>query len=383
MDKATEIALLEELIGLKADEQLFTPDPQTSNAVTEYLDPAQFEREQANIFRAKPLIIAHSSELANANDFLRRQVSGRPLLITRDAEGELRVFLNVCRHRGTRLVDDEAGCKVRFSCPYHAWTWNNRGEFIGAPHFESGFPDLDRDQLGLKQLPALERHGFVWLLPDNANENGSVNSQADLADYLGEMDKDLAWAGTADLVVHKTDVQTRHCNWKFIVEGGIESYHFRVAHRNSIAPLFNDNLSSYQCFGPHSRSVLPRSTITELADKPQSEWNIREHSNLLYNLFPSASLLVQSDHVIWISMEPINVGCSEVRMTTLKPRESQMPEIYWDKNHAFTVHTLNEDFDIGESIHSGLASGANTELHFGRFEGALHKFNETVRELTI
>ena len=378
MQRDTEIALLEELLGLKNKKQLFLDDEQTTSPVTDYLDPDRFAKEQEHIFQAKPRIVAHSSELPNANDFIRRSVNGQPLLLTRSESGEIVVFLNVCRHRGTRLVDEDSGCKKRFTCPYHAWTWDNKGEFVGAPHFETGFPDSEPAALGLAAVPSVQRHGFIWLLPPAF---GGSNPEEALASYLGDMDAELAWAGTESLEVSQTDVQTRQCNWKFLVEGGIESYHFRVAHRNTIAKLFNDNLSSYQCFGPHMRSVLPRATITELADKPKAEWRIREHSNLLYNVFPSASFLVQSDHVIWISMEPVSVGCSEVRMTTLKPRDSEMPEIYWQKNHAFTVLTLNEDFDIAESIHSGLASGANRELNFGRFEGALHKFNETVREL--
>ena len=96
-------------------------------------------------------------------------------------------------------------------------------------------------------------------------------------------------------------------------------------------------------------------------------------------MFPSSSLLVQSDHVIWIGISALAADRSEVRMMTLKPADSKQTQDYWDKNHQLTVATLNEDFDIGESIQSGLLSGANDALRFGRFEGALNRFNETVR----
>ena len=127
------------------------------------------------------------------------------------------------------------------------------------------------------------------------------------------------------------------------------------------------------------RSVLPRASIGELAELPRDQWNIRQHSNVLLNVFPSSSFLMQSDHVIWIAMNPLAVDQSEVRIVTLKPADSTHSESYWDKNHALTVTTLNEDFDIGESIQSGLASGANQQLQFGRFEGALQRFHDTVR----
>ncbi len=371
MNRDEEILLLEELVGLKQSQQPYL-DPQAhSNPVSDYTDPARFALEQERIFRRRPMIIGHSSELPGPNSFLRRQIQGRSLLILRGDDEQIRVFHNVCRHRGTRLVNEDSGCKRRHACPYHAWTWNSRGEFVNAPHFDAGFPGLDRAELGLSALPSAVRHGLIWLLPDPPEQ--------ELTDFLGTFDEELAWAGIENLVVHRTDVQQRRCNWKILVEGGIEAYHFRVAHRKTIAPLFNDNLSSYQCLGPHMRSVLPRASITELPGSDPAQWNIREHCNVLLNAFPSSSFLVQSDHVIWIAMNPLAADLSEVRMVTLKPKDSGQPDSYWDKNHALTVTTLNEDFDIGESIQSGLLSGANSMLRFGRFEGALHRFNETVR----
>ncbi len=371
MQRDEEVALLEELIGLKQKQQLFLDDSPTTNPVDEYTDATRFAAEKQRIFGRMPLIVAHASELDGPNSFIRRTINQKPLLLLRGDDNQVRAFLNVCRHRGTRLVDDESGCKRRHSCPYHAWTWDSRGQFVNGPHFEAGFPGLNKQDLGLKPVPTAERHGFIWLLPEHGPQ--------DVEDYLDEFDSALAWAGTGQLVVHASEVQLRHCNWKILVEGGIEAYHFRVAHRNTIASLFNDNLSSYQCLGPHMRSVLPRASISELPQQPREQWNLREHANVLLNVFPSNSLLVQSDHVIWIGIYPLAVDRSELRMMTLKPADSKHSEDYWDKNHRLTVTTLNEDFDIGESIQSGLLSGANDALKFGRFEGALNRFNETVR----
>ena len=371
MNRAQEIMLLEELVGLKQTGRLYLDDQPTTNPVGDYTQPDRFALEQARIFERQPMIIAHRSELEGAHSFLRRTVNGRPLLVLRGDDDEVRVFLNVCRHRGTRLVQDASGCRTRHSCPYHAWTWDSRGRFINAPHFETGFPGIDKADLNLRAVPSTQRHGFIWLMP--------TEGPTDLVTYLGEMDEALAWTGLQDLILHQAETQLRHCNWKILVEGGIEAYHFRVAHRKTIASLFNDNLSSYQCFGPHMQSVLPRSSIDELPNRERSEWRIRDHANVLLNVFPNTSLLVQSDHVVWITMNPVAVDRSEVRLATLKPRHSNRSSNYWDKNHHFSVTTLNEDFDIGERIQSGLLSGANEVLRFGRFEGALHRFNETVR----
>lgn len=372
MNRTQQLSLLEELLGLKEGNALFLDEQPTSNPVQDYIESSRFELEQARIFRKLPSIVAHSSELPGPNSFLRRTANGLPLLLMRGDDGNARLFLNVCRHRGTRLVDDDSGCRKRFSCPYHAWTWNSRGEFVGAPHFESGFPGVDRKELGLKPLSCTERHGFIWRLPEDGN--------SEIGEFLSTLDTELQWVGTEHLTVHQSGEQLRQCNWKLLPEGGLEAYHFRVAHRNTIAKLFNNNLSSYQRCNPHIRSVLPRASIMELRAQDQKSWDIRQHANILYTVFPTSMLLVQSDHVIWICLDPIAAELTKVRLVTLKPEQSTKSDDYWDKNHALTVKTLNEDFDLAESIQCGMASGANDVVRFGRFEGALNRFNETVRE---
>lgn len=371
MRRNEELILLEELIGLQRKQEFFLDDSPTTNPVHEYTDARRFALEQQLVFGQMPLLLAHTSELDGPNSFIRRTVNQKPMLLLRGDDNQIRVFFNVCRHRGTRLVSDENGCKRRHSCPYHGWTWDSRGQFVNGPHFETGFPGLKEEDLDLKPVPTAVRHGFIWLLPEHGPQ--------DIEAYLGGFDSALAWAGAEQLVAHQSEVQLRHCNWKILVEGGIEAYHFRVAHRNTIASLFNDNLSSYQCIGPHMRSVLPRASISELPQQPPEQWDLRKQANVLLNVFPSSSLLVQSDHVIWIGISPLAVDRSEVRLMTLKPAHSTHSEDYWARNHQLTVTTLNEDFDIGESIQSGLLSGANDALRFGRFEGALNRFNETVR----
>ena len=142
MDRNTEIALLEELAGLKANGMFFLDPEVAASPVERYASPKRFDAEMGRLFRSAPLIAAHASELSEPGDFMTRSLSGLPLLLTRDRDDAVHVFLNVCRHRGARLVADEKGCRNSFSCPYHAWTWSNRGELRGIPHGDSGFPDL-------------------------------------------------------------------------------------------------------------------------------------------------------------------------------------------------------------------------------------------------
>lgn len=376
MKREVELNLIEELLDLKAARSAFLDEDTSTSRVDHYWRQERFDAERTALFRKLPQMVAHISELATPGSFLRRQMAGLPLLLTRDDSGAVHAFLNVCRHRGTRLVDAEGGCRKRFSCPYHAWTWNNRGDLIGVPHEQQGFPDLDRSKLGLKRLPVAEHSGFIWVGAD-------ADASLDIEEFLAGLAPDFDWFGAPDLRVAKDTIHSRKVNWKILVEGSIEAYHFKVTHRNTIGPFFNDNLSSYRTFGPHMRAVLPRTSITQLQDTPREHWSIRDHANVLYTILPTNQFLVQQDHVVWIRSDPISPDETELRIATLSktsdPAEMTDEEAaHWQKNHDITTRTLDEDFEIGESIQAGLRAGANDVMNFGRFEGALTQFAATV-----
>ncbi|MEO1042960.1 MAG: SRPBCC family protein [Pseudomonadota bacterium] len=369
MERETELELIDELLGLKAQCSPFLDERTAQNAVSHYTSQERFDRERRAIFQTMPHAVAHVSELKNPGDFMRCEAAGIPLLLTRTANGETRAFINACRHRGTRLVDDDRGCKRRFSCPYHAWTYANTGELLAAPHFDSGFPDQEKSNLGLIELDCAERFGLVWVMP-------TPETKLDVDTLFAPLAEELSALGMADLTVAAETTETRWANWKILVEGGIEAYHFKVAHRSTIGPFFEDNLSSYRSYGPHMRAVLPRVSLAKLDLSTRDDWRLRDHANILYTLFPSSQLLVQQDHVVWIRSNPKGPGATELRMTTLGPPNGDTE--HWHRNHQITTQTLDEDFVIGESIQATASSGANDHMLFGRFEGALTEFNNTV-----
>ena len=374
MDQSTQVDLLDEILGLRAEKSAYLDESVTYSPASRYLDQDRFQLEQQKLFRGYPLLVAHVSELAGEGDFLRRTVAGVPMLLTRDRQGQVNAFYNVCRHRGARLVEAESGCRHRFTCPYHAWTWDNQGRLIAAPHREQGFPDLEMAEYGLKRIDCREEGGWIWcqLDPDGP----------DIESFLAPLAADMRWLAMQDLVVHAEETRTWQFNWKIGIEGGLEAYHFRVAHAKTIGSLFHDNLSTYRAFGPHIRSILARTSVDELVEMPRAQWNLRDHANVLYNLFPSAAWLVQADHVVLLQFSPLAVDETSIRIVTFRPAQaealSEKRQTYWDKNHALTCRTLAEDFELGESIQAGMALGVNEAVTFGRFEGALHCFNQSV-----
>lgn len=371
MDRATELSLLDELAGLKTEGSAFLDTDITHADVTDYTSPERFEAERKHLFRALPVAAAHSGELPDPGSFLTRDLFGSPLLLTRHKDGQAYAFLNVCRHRGARLVDEAEGCKHSFSCPYHAWTYGNNGALRGVPHQKQGFPDIDKSTHGLVALTCAERFGFVWVIADPA-------ADMDIDQWLAPLAKDLDWIGMDKMRIQHSDTLTLNANWKLLIEGGIEAYHFKVAHKDTIGPYFEDNLSSYEQLGSHLRSVLPRS---HFADMQRDQWNIRRDANLLYSVLPTSQFLVQQDHVAWVEARPVSAGVTELRLSTVGPDTtplSEDPIKHWKQNHRITVTTLTEDFEIGEGIQAGLKSGANRHLTFGRYEGALNAFAKIV-----
>ena len=181
--------LLDELDGQKS------PDWQAAKIALDpkvYYDGKRFQAVREQLFRRLPLCLGHIDQLAEPGAVLALDLCGTPVLLGRGADGEVRVFLNVCRHRGARLVTQQAEVcrRHRLVCPYHGWTYRLDRSLAGVPRGEA-FPDLNPHLLGLWQLPSSVRHGLIWAVLDPAADAGPLDVEA----YLGELDPSMrsAW----------------------------------------------------------------------------------------------------------------------------------------------------------------------------------------------
>lgn len=370
MDQPTQIELVRRILAHVDARTTDRDGAPTTRPVAAYLDPERYAREVERLFRGTPVAIAHRSALAAPGDFVTHDANGLPVLAVRGDDGEVRAFLNVCRHRGTRLESAPCGRKKAFTCPYHAWSYGKDGSLLAIPH-EAGFGAIDRAARALAPVRVVEALGFVWLAPPDA----------DVASFVGgTIARDLEGFGVPSSFAYDARTMTKAMNWKLAIDVFLEAYHLKTTHRDSIYGMFFDNLGLVDRLGPHLRNVFPKRTIRELATLPPESWQLRRHANVLFHLFPNTLILVEPDHAAVLHLWPDGPARTILTSYTLvpEPPATDKARAYWDANDAILYGAVEEDFAMGESIQRGLASGANTDLVFGAFEHALDHFHAAV-----
>jgi phenylpropionate dioxygenase-like ring-hydroxylating dioxygenase large terminal subunit len=187
-----------------------------------YVDPAVHRLEQERIFRRFWQYVARTDETAERASFHTSRAGDIPVLLVRDREGELRAFLNVCRHRGS-IVCKGSGRRETLQCPYHAWTYGLDGRLLKAPRSdrEGGF---DADELGLVRLQVDTWGPFVFVNPDL--------DAPPLEEALDDVPELIAAAGVdVNALRFLSRAESEYeANWKICAENFLECYHCAVAH---------------------------------------------------------------------------------------------------------------------------------------------------------
>jgi phenylpropionate dioxygenase-like ring-hydroxylating dioxygenase large terminal subunit len=186
-----------------------------------YTDEEVLRQERSSIFARSWQYGGRAEQVAQPGSFVTVDAGGIPILVTRDADGALRSFLNVCRHRGAVLVEG-SGTRRTIQCHYHAWTYDLDGSLRNAPRSERE-QAFDRSEWPL--LPAgVDVWGpFLFVNPDPA--------AAPLAEHLGALPEILARDIDVDgLVFHSRVEFGADANWKVVVENFLECYHCSTAH---------------------------------------------------------------------------------------------------------------------------------------------------------
>jgi phenylpropionate dioxygenase-like ring-hydroxylating dioxygenase large terminal subunit len=344
------------------------------NPVTDYTCRQQAAREREVFFRNGPINIGLSALLPRAGDWMTHDYAGVPIVIVRRADGSLGAFLNACRHRGARVVDGSGGGARSFSCPYHGWTYGLDGALVARPD-EPSFAAAERATHGLAALPAVEKHGMIWVGP-------RPGMALDIDGLLDGAADDIA-AYRLDAYHHyETRVLRRAMNWKLAVDTFGETYHLNYLHPDTVSPLFHSNRATFTAFGRNHRLIAARRTLDELRGQPEAKWDLFDHSAIIYVLFPNTIFLFQRDHVeTWhiFPGERVDSCAMYVSLYIPEPVAGDSAKRHWDNNFNLLMATVEfEDFPTCEGMQRGFLSGAQDSIVFGRNEPALQHYHRGV-----
>lgn len=276
-----------------------------------YIDPAVFEEEKHAVLFSSWAGLGVTADVPEAGDAVPITFLGMPLLIVRDKNETVRVFQNICRHRGMILVEEPRKIEGAIRCPYHSWCYGTDGRLVSTPHVggpgQNTHASIDRDLLGLIEVRSHIWRNVIWI-----NIDGKAlpfeEENAELIKRWAEFDKPLFHGGADSQFQLKVD-----CNWKLAVENYCESYHL---------PWVHPGLNSYSRLEDHYHIEQPdafsgQGTLVYRqlqGDKGQvfadfegvgEKWN--EAAEYI-SVYPNVLLGAHRDHAFAIVLVPENEG---------------------------------------------------------------------------
>ncbi len=341
-----------------------------------YRAPEVFAAERERIFARDWIGLGRLEQVERAGDFFLAEVAGESLIVTRAADGRVRAFHNVCRHRGTRLCSEPAG---RFGgtiqCPYHAWTYGLDGALVAARNMAE-VPGFERADYPLREAAVTELDGFVFA---SLAAEPEPFAQA----YAPLIGRFARWR-LAGLRTARTITYELACNWKLVFQNYSECYHCPLIHpqldRLSASDSGRNDLLEGPFLGGYSELRRPGSALTSSGTTPRPPLGEVGGVDLdriyYYTLFPSLLLSLHPDYVMVHYVQPLALDRTRIVCAWLfEPRTLAAPGFDPGDAVEFWDLTNRQDWRVNELTQLGLASRAYTPGPYANAEGLLAAFD--------
>jgi phenylpropionate dioxygenase-like ring-hydroxylating dioxygenase large terminal subunit len=341
-----------------------------------YTLPDITAHEMDRIFASEWLCAGRADELPNPGDYMAFECGAQPLIIIRGADGALSARSNICRHRMMRLVEGRGNTR-KFTCPYHAWTYNLEGQLVGAAY-------MDRTTCFNKsdiQLPAVrceEYLGWIYVCLDPDVEP--------VAHMLADLTEKLLPYNMQDYVTIFTEDHVWDTNWKCLTENFMEGYHLPVAHRDTVGGHFPVEETQFDERGsfPHFTSQLfvktgtaPVGTAHPDNTSLTGKWR---NISVMPTVFPSHMYVLAPDHLWYLALQPDGPGRTRIRYgAALAPEvlaAQSDPETYIAETKTFLDAVQLEDKNVVEGIFAGAKAPLSSPGPLSWLERENHEFTQ-------
>jgi phenylpropionate dioxygenase-like ring-hydroxylating dioxygenase large terminal subunit len=347
-----------------------------------YFDPEFFDAEKRAFLRAAPQVVCHESEIAEPGEWRTLEYLGESVIVIRGDDGDIRAFSNVCRHRGSRLVDGQGGCSKVLTCPYHAWSYARDGRLVGVPHRQE-YPGLQTDKLSLFPVALENWRGFLFV----TLEPGVPSVAEIMAPYEAEIEP---YRFRELRALQQVRLRPRALNWKTISDNYSDHLHIPVGHPG-LTRLFGrsyrieakdwvdkmeGDLVEKESANPSERVYqhhLPR--VDHLPESHQRKW-------LYYKLFPNVAFDIYPDQVDFMQFLPISATESVIReISYALPDDRREMKAVRYLNWRINRRVNAEDTELITRVQLGMQSPTYVAGPLGTSEVCLRSFARKLRRM--
>lgn len=347
-----------------------------------YYDPEFFEAEKRAFLHAAPQVVCHESEIARPGEWRSLEYLGESVIVIRGDDGEIRAFSNVCRHRGSRLVDGTGGCAKVLTCPYHAWSYARDGRLVGVPHRHE-YPGLRTEKLGLFPVALETWRGFLFV----TLEPGAPSVAEMMAPYAHEV---APYRFEELRAIGRVTLRPRPLNWKTIADNYSDHLHIPVGHPG-LTRLFARN---YRIEAKEHVDRMEGDLVEKASENPSERAYQRflpevEHLPpshrrkwLYYKLFPNVAFDIYPDQVDFMQFLPVSATETVIReISYALPDDRREMRAARYLNWRINRKVNAEDTELITRVQLGMQSPTYVPGPLGTSEVSLRSFAMKLRRM--